>query len=1613
MQVFLREQFYGWMKATAVLLLLSGQAYAQQFSFSTDPSTFAQDLANGVRAIGTEGAAKIASDFTTVWNNGQITPDQKTIIIEIAEKMRERRMRTYPYFEYFAAYIAYAIVQEGIDSSKLTELLKINHQLVDVYNNKKYGEFLLMLNQFFARRALYYTNYYKLYAEGGSYSFEFPDAALAPAIAPGIVEETEPAQEEEEIVDTGWGSDETTDDSWGSDESTESWASDWGTEPQPAETEDAWGAEATEEIIFPAQDIVSGAANLVQLPEIKGAIIKLENVSFRMVSPYDSVLIENASGSVLITDQTFVGKGGIFKWPSDIKGTAGAAVELGEYSFLVYRPELKAENVKLTFPAWFDGQVEGIFDFKSHRRNAKNERYFPQFTSYYADIRLKIPHPNVNYTGGFSIIGDKFYGTSVLGRLSTLHVKDNFGRSFRAKALKYAFADSLILSDAASVAIYHGSDSIFHPQNKLDFDLSENHLTLLRDQGKFKGTPYYSSFFTVDFSADMINWDLTSDSLDISIMNARNRIPAVFESHDYFSEKRFSMYPGLYGYHPVAAVVRYVRQARTDEFYLTDMTNAFKLDHKLSIAAMEFLHQENFIIFKPETGYIRVKEKSHHYILSNQGRKDFDNLLIPSLTERFPNATLNFDKKEITIRGVERILLTTDLDVYVEPDSGIVKIKENRDILFNGMLNAGDFQYRGKDFEFKYSDFLVAMPEIDSIRLQVPIPDSLRIKGGEEKTTLQNQIQNTSGTLFVDKPTNKSGKEKNLQYPYFTSDSDAVVYFDSPDILGGAYNKTVRFVIPPFEMDSINRTDVAGIGFEGTFYAGDILEPFEEKLLIQPDQSLGFEHKIPEGGYNLYGGNGVLHNDISLNYQGLRANGQIDYQTTTVYSNDFIFYMDSVSAVGSGGEIRPGLLGQASYPQAVLEQYKMKWLPKKDSMYLENIGEPFQFYHATASLDGEANVTAKGVYGSGEMETRGSRVHSEQFSFSEKKFSARHASFEILTDIPDKPAMAGDDIALNFDLEQNIADVHPEVAGKAALDFPYAQMKTSITNAVWNLNDQKITMSKPEDVDISQSYFYSTRPDLDSLSFTATEGIYEIETYQLHLKGIPHITVADAEITPENSEITILENSVLQELQNAVLKIDTANRFHTLTDGRITIENRNKFSGSAVYQLVNAASDTFSINFDQFELQDVQLGKDIFKTMTVSDGEILENQKFIMSPGFLYKGRAKMYADRKALELSGSVKLDWKKDRDSQWISYQNKSENPEVVVNFNNSTTENNTPLTAGLHYDSFDDIIYMTFLQDKNAMEDFDLFKPSGLLSYSLENDYYKIEDKAKAEGNSYAGSTFIYSESSNSLIFEGPVNFIKNTSDFTLNASGKGIGRLDSSYFKMSTILTADFKVSPPVVDAMVKDMIDIIERLGAPQVHDLQGDLVYLLANLTGDEAAKAYENNSLKEYVPLVSSSPALMKTMVLSEVNLQWSLEFKAWYNDGKVGISNFYTNDINAEADGFVEIRRDPLGDIVNIFIMFSEAVWYHFSYDQNRLLMLSSNPAFNDAVQASSTLEKSGLGQFAVGLGEENETMTFINNFRKNYYNITKPFNLQFSTDKAFGSDGFDTIEEDKDGF
>lgn len=1604
-----------------VFVLMVNTVSAQYFLFSEDPETFPTEVINSLNRIDTESARKVASDFRSVWER-DLTKDQKDQIIRIAKTMKDRSLQVRPFFEYFFSYITYSIKQASISNKNLNEILTINEDAAKSGNLKEYHKFLLTLNLFFAREYIYYTRFNYVKAIGGSYQFETVD------IAGGSVFQ---------LDTSSYATDDTNDDSWANDttawyDTDTSWADDdssWDDNSWDDNTETDPYAEKYpfREIVAPAgRDFVAELIAKFQPPTVSGPVMKLTDTDILMVTKYDSITIKGTSGTYELKGKAFLGNGGKAKWSGELKAMSEAEVTLGEYYFDVGKSELSTPYAKLSFPQFLNKEVEGIFKYKSVPTRLKDRgiKNYPYFESMQSDVEVDLPFTGVSYTGGIAFYGQKMYGRSISRNLGTLTVRDGKGRKIIAKAQEFSFVDSLITSMNATVYLIHNSDTIYNPSVSFSFDPTTKQLILSKsNDSNFKNAPYYSTFHLMDLYTDRIAWDMNTDSLDLSIESARNLVPALLISEDYFSPDVFKRYAVGLGFHPVIVAVNYAQKYGVNEFYVDDLMAEHNLNESQGKEAAKILKREGFAEYDPITRVLKLKEKAFHSWESNFKKRDYDHLLISSVLNSSPNATIRLTDDELIVRGVKEFYLSKDKELMIRPDSGVIKLSSNRNIKFNGMVKAGDFRYKGKDFEFDYDQFLVTMPTIDSIQIQITIEDSTATGSARkpQKEALHNHINQTSGTLYLNSSTNKSGNEELFSYPYFTSDSEAVVYFDSPDYLGGAYDKTIRFIVPPFEIDSIDKENQNSISFKGRFESGGIFPSFEEELVVMPDKTLGFIHEVPEDGYVLYRTGAKLYNSIKLDGEGMHSSGELDYISTRVSSEDFTFFMDSVTAYGKDGVINEGDRFGASYPQAELSAYRMKWLPRKDSMYLRSVGDPFQFYNGTATLEGEANVTKKGVFGSGLLLTRGSKSESENLNFKQFSYSARNADFEVLSDNPSKPAMKGEDISLEFDLLSNTADISPERAGVASLSFPYAQMKTSLSEAFWDLEDSVVTMLKSPNVDIKDSYFYSTKPELDSLAFSANQASYDINTFELHIAGIPYIIVSDAKITPENGETTILKDSELLPFKNAEIVIDTLNEYHYLFDGNIKILSRKSFEGDATYKLVNAEEDSFNIKFESFELQEVPVGKKKTQLMTVSGGEILESDQVEVSAGFKYKGSVTMYAYKEPLELQGLVQLETKKFGPdyNKWIQYQRDGEENEVAIEFETALYENGDPVNAGLHFDIRGNL-YPSLLGDRKDISDIDFFTPKGVLKYDLDNTYYQIETPSKSKGETYEGTTFIYDDKTQEVIFEGLVDFSKSQNKgFEMQTSVLGTGNAKEETYGMDIMALINYDIHPSIPDIMALDFVDLLDRIGLTPAHDNSIQMMYKLANLIGDEATREYEEKSLRNYTPLVEGDRSLAATLGFSNVKMEWSNKQKTWYSTSKIGLSHIGRTDLNAKMNGFIEIgKSESEQDIINIFLQPSAATWYFIGYEDHHLFLLSSNGDFNNAVIDKSNSSKSKVGDLIYLNAEVNEVLEFINAFRLNHLGITEPYDLQVPGDVGLDDDeNFDTIqkevEEDDDGF
>ena len=1600
-------------------------------SFSNDPELFKQEALQFLETTNTKRSLKIIDSFDESWEK-QFNQGQKEKLIAIIQRMGEKRFSRANYILLFEFITGLPLIQKLL-VTQIDDILTISFSSLETLSSQEYTNFQKGLNGFIKNQNLYESKFFTSKTIDPIYSFDYLEEA--PTLSEDyILESSQPTDppendnqpSDEESWNDGandyWPSDEEswdddTNDYWPSDE--ESWDDD--TDNKMAQINSNPTPKRTATYSYEI-DYVALKKAKYRPAVITGPLLHLNQSSFILSSPFDSLKINNIIGEHVFKDRRFAGSSATIDWPKKYKKMIGAKIKLGDFNFRVDQGDFWTPNATLIFPDLFPDSIPGTFKYNPQKSIKQNTKNSLEFTSYENNITLPLFDGKVQYKGGIQLKGNELVGTAINKTRGELIILDGNGRKAIIRSEKFDFKDSVISAHNSEISIVVNSDSLYHPGIAMRYNGRENQLIVWREK-KYDVTPFYDSYHDILISTDQLIWSMDYDSINFKMANGAGILPTTFESSDFFNLNRYQGLNGPYSFHPIGLSVFYAQKYGLTEFNEFELSSEYDLDILLVKGAMKILSTYGFANYDTKTGHVKLLPRAFLYYQAAANKRDFDNVFISSKMAKGFNASFNLDSMYLNINGVKKFWVTADYRGSITPENGKISMRENREIIFNGGVTLGQFDYQGRNFQFDYDKFLINLNHIDSVDLRLSNSDG-------SYGALSNHIEQTSGIVYLNMPNNRSGRAESDKYPYFVSNTNGLVFFNQPEILNGAYDSSIVFIVSPKKFDDIDSDSTENLIFPGSFNSGGIFPVFEDSLIIMEDQSLGFNHEIPKEGYNLYGTPARTYETIRLSNNGIRGTGKIDFIHSHLFSDDFIYYSDSVTTDGYSGYIDPGQVKSLNFPQADLGNFRMSWYPRKDSMYLITIGEPFNFYSKSAQLVGSVNLTQAGVYGAGSFFTRGSITESKQMTFEEKKFEARNSKFQILSDQIDQPAMVGENTYVKFNLEKNIAAINTEHARDAAFTFPYAAMKTSIVNANWFLEDSIVTMKKPDNVDLIDSYFYSTRPDLDSLVFNGTNAIYDIKTSELIVQGIPYILVADAKIVPENNETTIKFNSKLETFQNAKIIFESPELYHFLTDATINIISKNNFNAQANY-VASTKGDTSKIQMYDLSVKKRYFTKDTteknteirrfsrkknsetreLKYYTQATG-ITKSGDIEIAPGFAYKGKVTLKTYKQALELDGFIQPEFTNIPGyNLWVTYKQDEEVSEIVFDLDKETFEDGDPLIAGLHQD-IRGRLYPTFIGNKKNKKNHDYFLAKGMVKYNMNSRNYIIEEPLKSTGEAYDGQTFIYNDSTQSYSFEGKMNFL-NVKENKLKLSASVIGTLDaaSSICTLDAALIIDVNLKNTVAELISVDLLDILARLGGEIANELNTRNLLKISNLIGDESTKEYQEDNQKEYTPLIEISELLNKFLVISGVKLNWNPDKNSWYSTSKIAISNIFSDDINTQVDGFLEIKKDDIGnDILNLFIQAAPGSWYYFNYQDNSLLAYSSNSDFNAGIKRNESSGKVKPGQLILVAGDETETLKYINTFRKVYLNIEAPFKLTYP-------DGFDEFldisEDDDDGF
>lgn len=1352
----------------------------------------------------------------------------------------------------------------------------------------------------------------------------------------------------------------------------------------------------------------SAAYDTYYPPAISGPVIELKDAELVMRTASDSIVIHKVSGTAATVGSHFLATGGQVAWT--IKGNPLTA-ELGPFDFDPSKPEFTAQPVTLTYAAKLEAPVKGALSYKSVRRKpGATESSYPRFISLTNDVRLKDLGPGIKYQGGLSLAGSAMLSASLDGSLSHLTVSQDNKLRFRSASRDYVLGDSLIAASRAAVALYESTgDSITHPGVELKYLKPKEQLKLLYEKGMYRYAPFSDSYHQVDIRAQMLTWNLREPKMDFSIITSPTQVSADFESSNFFSNTRYQQLKSINHLHPLQMLLGYsITHGHGSVLNVHDVAVATNTNEANLRSAISGLARDGYVDIRQQTGEVVLLRKARHYVGAARDKKDFDHINIKSLSGSGRSATLDLASNQLLVRGVKQFSFSDDsAAVSVEPDSGVIRMERNRNLRFGGRVKTSIYGFKGRNFQFDYDGYYIDMPRIDSLTIRNKRKKATNKTVAADETppsdfVLTNKGKFQSGRLYLNDPTNRSGRKKMPKFPSFSSTSGAYVYFNKPDVLGGAYDTTTYFDVPPFSFDSMGITKARG-NFVGVFHS-KALPPIKTALTTQEDGTMGFVHTVPAAGYPLYGGKGRLSPGakVNLNGKGLQSNGTVTYLGATMQSDRFVMYGDSLTGEGKTGSIAAGV----NTPKVVLPPgYLINWGARTDSLHLQTppSGAAAKLY-ADHTFKGSLLLTPKVVGGAGRLDGPQSYVRSESLVFKNDAYSGQKALLSVKSAQAGKPALNANDVNFTYDLKKGYAEFKRDEASKATIDLPYTGFRTSLSGGRWDFKKKRVVL-RSTGLDSARSSFSSTVPEQHGLKFRATAATYDLTKYQLLAKGVPYVAAADAWIIPDSGRVSVAGGGKMQTLRHAKVLLDSLGKFHKLVDGNIRVEARDAFSGDAKYMSRTSAGDSVAIKFIDFKSDSASLlasntGRKRFglrrrkaadgadaatvpTLATIATANVEATQKFQLAPRIGFRGGINLNSRRRGLLFDGQAQLQFGKVRDAataEWFAVKDSLDPKSLDLDLRNLKSEDGTALVTGLFISDTDNRVYPLYAGPLGSAADIPLLAVSGKLHYDAKRGEYIISDNDPTDQSQYQGAFLSLRDSSSRVAFRGPMSFVTNTKSYSIAASGVGGGNPDSARYRVRALLGIDAAMPPKAVELMASTLAKVTKN--SPEAFDGSTDDLYNIAQFAGNKGVEAFNNRRPGAPAPaLATLSPKLLHTLTLSKVDLRWDPKLRSWHSVGKIGLAGVGKQGLNALVDGYVEIKRENSADLVEVYLEAEPQTWFYLRYANNVLLTKSSSEAFDGEIAARQKGTIETTADFGTFLGEFEDVDRFRSHFERTY--------------------------------
>lgn len=1280
----------------------------------------------------------------------------------------------------------------------------------------------------------------------------------------------------------------------------------------------------------------------------------VEEASLYAYTAKDTMGIINTKGSFFPMDNLWKGQKGKVTWERLGFDPNTVYVEIGKYNIDLNASDYVVEDALFYHKTYFQRPLKGRLTDKLSAK-VQGTFLFPEFLSYETDIHMKNIAPQLEFIGGFGLQGEKIVGFGTEEKKAAFNFFAEDGRKIMvAKSERFGVKPKQEINSVnTSVFLYFAQDSIYHPSLNFRYNIPNKELQVVRDSKASSKIAFMSSFHQLEANVDAIFWKINTPVVNFKMASLRKDLKVIFESFNLFEKGKINKYSAITGIDPVRKLGEIAEGGtwilESDRF--AALLGGYQTSNIL--ATIFDLVEDGFIYYDGATKMITIRDKSLHYLKSMKGETDYDRILLVSETNKpdQENAQLDLDSKELLITGVEKVALSDSQQVVMFPYEKLLRVKRNRNMEMDGTIVAGRVDLTGKNFFFDYDPFTIKLDSVD--KMQIYVPDETN-EG--HLTTIGTMVRDVSGTLYIDREDNKSGLERYPSYPRFVSDKNSFLYYESPKLYDGAYSEDkFYFQLDPFEFEDLDEIQPEQLNFGGTMVSGGIFPDFKQEAKLQEDLSLGFTEDTKVEGYPIYG-LGTFTGSITMSNNGMKSKGQIKYLSSTLESEQFNLLPDSLFAKADTFMMERKKVNEVEFPSAHNGEVGVKWIPKSDSMMVTMRNKiPFKMFEDKVNLKGGLLITSEGLKGNGTMNMAQASIRADEFTYTSSTFQSDSSDVVIKNEEVAKVAFNSYNVKSRVDMDDMIGEFLAN-GDNIPIVLPYNQYKTTASEFYWVINEKLINIRMPENT--VNNYFESTHPDQGGLKFEASGGVVNLEENTIQIDGVPFINIADAKIRPYDTKVLINPEADIQPLERALIVTDTLNEYHKLSNVTVKIKSINEFEATGTYRYKGKGLKRQKIDFDMVTTREYtkeeikELDNDDLKGKFYTYGatNLPEEEEFKLNKNIDYKGNVILDSREQFLVFQGFAQLELLSPQlDVQWFSFKDAIDPDNIQMDVTNPIGERKDTLMFGVLQDMDSLSLYSAFLTKKRTPLDVVLFRGTGDLSYNSDENMYQVASKEKLSGESLKGNVFTLLDERNQVVTDGRI----------LLGEDYGLVRVDAAGRIVNDLKTGEFEFSDVVLGVDFHFDEDLLESIGesfryfnaeADEVDYSKEGFVNAAVELAKDKDA-AELKRVIGQYGYLPERFKGLDQSFLLTDLKMVFDTSTRTIRTVGPIGVSFTGERYVNRMVDGYVEFGLRRSGDYFDMYFEMKpdengKRPWYYFSYKKGTMMVLSSEPEFNQQI-------------------------------------------------------------------